>query len=152
MGKDNKVYYGKNIGHYISILYRLGGMHYSKEFAKFNIGSGQFGFLSYVFEHNGVSQECISNNLLMDKGTTARALKKLEEEGYIKREIDLKDKRIRRVFVTEKALGIEDEFFVILKSWSKIISSDFTEDEKNTLLNLFKRMVDNQKEVLIKER
>ncbi|MBU5592156.1 MarR family transcriptional regulator [Clostridium sp. MSJ-4] len=138
----------RTIGHYISILYRLGSSYYSKEFAKFNIGSGQFAFLAYLFRNNGVNQECISNDLIMDKGTTARALKKLEDEGYIKREVDLEDKRAYRVFITKKAIEIKEDFFGVLREWSEIIVSDFTEEEKEIALKLFRRMVNNQNKVL----
>lgn len=141
----------ESMGRYISILYRLSNTYFSKEFSKFNIGSGQFPFLSYVYNHDGVSQEDISHGLNIDKATTARAIKKLEEEGYVKRYVDKDDKRAYKVYVTNKALDIKDEFYAILNSWNEIISFDFTEEEKDITLKLLKRMVDNQNKLLRKE-
>lgn len=136
------------IGKYISMLYRLGGTYLSKQFSKFNIGSGQFFFLSYLYNNNGVSQEEISKNINIDKGTTARAIKKLEEEGYVYRKVDEEDKRAYKVYITEKALSIKEDFYAVFKSWNDLITYDFTEEEKELAANLLQRMVTNENNIL----
>ena len=71
-----------NIGKYISQLYRRGGIFITKRMEKYNIGQGQFMFLLELYIEDGRNQEELSKVLKIDKGTTARAIKKLEEEGY----------------------------------------------------------------------
>ncbi|WP_291567976.1 MULTISPECIES: MarR family winged helix-turn-helix transcriptional regulator [unclassified Clostridium] len=134
-----------SIGKYIAQVYRMNGKLASKSFSKFGIGSGQYVFLIHLYSNDGINQECISSNLNIDKGTTARALKRLEELGYIIRVVDEEDKRAYRVFLTDKAKYIEKEFFEILAEANRVLTKDFTEEEKALAISLLKRMVNNSK-------
>ena len=93
MNNKNDEYFGK----YISILHRQANVFYSKEFNKFGIGSGQYMFMIHLYRNDGISQEELSDIINIDKGTTAKAIKKLEELGYIERIKDSEDKRINRI-------------------------------------------------------
>ncbi|MEW8955915.1 MarR family winged helix-turn-helix transcriptional regulator [Clostridium sp.] len=142
------MYKCESLGRYISEVYRMSGKFYCKAFSKFNIGSGQYIFLIHLYFNDGVNQECISSNLNIDKGTTARALKRLEELQYIERVVDENDKRAYRVFLTQKAKDIEKEFFQILSSSNDVLSKGFTEEERAMAIDLLKRMIDNYKEII----
>ncbi|RKD20876.1 transcriptional regulator, MarR family [Caminicella sporogenes DSM 14501] len=132
-----------SIGKWISILHRYAKCYIDRELKTYNIGSGQFIFLVLLFKKDGINQEDISKIINIDKGTTARALKKLEKEGYIKRQIDPDDKRAYKVYITEKALSIKSKIFNVLKKWTDILSSDFTEEEKELALKLLQKMSQN---------
>ncbi|MDK2799801.1 MAG: hypothetical protein PWP27_1097 [Clostridiales bacterium] len=133
----------KSIGRWISILYRYGQCYFEKELRPYKIGSGQFIFLLALLEQDGISQESLSNHLNIDKGTTARAIKKLEAAGYIVRRTDPDDKRANRVYVTEKALEIRAILGNITKKWTDLLSVDFTAEEKEIIIDLLKRMSQN---------
>ena len=72
--KDNR-----HIAKYISQLYRKSFIFINREVDKYDIKSGQLMFLLDLYTKDGKNQEEISARLKIDKGTTARALKKLEE-------------------------------------------------------------------------
>lgn len=74
----NKEY--DSIGKFVSQIYRSGNSFFSKAYAKYNIGAGQYQFLRVLYKKERLTQEDLSNILNIDKATTARALKKLEEE------------------------------------------------------------------------
>lgn len=126
---------------YISMLYRAGNCYINKELCKYGVGSGQYIFLLYVFNNNGCNQEEISTILNIDKGTTARALQKLEKEGYINKEVDKNDRRINHVIVTKKGSEIIDTIIETLNSWEKMLYSDFTEREKKSFSNYWKKLL-----------
>lgn len=130
-----------SIGKYISILYRMSGTYFAKEFKRLNIGSGQYMFLAFLYEREGVNQEELSNYLSIDKGTTARALKKLEEAGYISRIQDDKDRRAYRVFITPKGMSIKEEFFSILQGWNDNLINELKPEEIQTLKTLLKKII-----------
>lgn len=134
----------ENIGKYISILYRSGNIYLHKYFEKYNIGIGQYPFLIHLSHSEGVTQEELSCKLFIDKGTTAKAIKKLEEEGYVRREVDEKDKRAYKVYITENGRKIIASIFQILHSWNDILTYDFSEEEKELTLKLLKRMNENK--------
>lgn len=133
----------ENIGKYISQLYRRGGAFIAKGMEEYNIGQGQFMFLIELYDQDGRNQEELSKILKIDKGTTARAIKKLEEEGYLKREKDDKDKRVNKVFLTQKGRDIKENIFSILHQWESIISQSIDEDERLLMVNLLKKVCSN---------
>ncbi|MNM86606.1 Organic hydroperoxide resistance transcriptional regulator [compost metagenome] len=140
-----------SIGRYISILYRAGAMYFNKNFNIGNIGSGQYTFLLFLENNEGVTQEEMTCKLIIDKGTTAKALKKLEEEGLVKRSVDENDKRAYRVYLTADGRDIIKDIRNVLLEWNDILTSDFTEEEKKMALNLLQRMVENKKKKRLKE-
>ncbi|GAA0738119.1 MarR family transcriptional regulator [Clostridium oceanicum] len=133
----------KQIGKHIGIINRMGKCYISKKLEKYNIGSGQYIFLIYLFNNNGMSQENISEALHINKGTTARAIKKLEKEGYVYREIDGNDKRINRIFITKEGLNIKKVIYESIKKWNEIVYKDFEKEEKESMVNLLERAIKN---------
>lgn len=132
-----------SLGKWISILYRYGQAFIGKKLDKFNIGRGQYIFLLSLYKKDGVSQEEISFHLKIDKATTAKALKKLEDEGYIRREQDDDDKRAYKVYLNKKAIEIKPFVLEAVSEWSNILSSGLTESEKADALRVFDKMAEN---------
>ncbi len=77
---------GNLIGKWTSVLYRYRKAFMARRLEKFGIVGGMFVTLLTVKEFNGASQERISDYLKIDKTTTAKAIKKLESEGYVRPE------------------------------------------------------------------
>lgn len=132
-----------SIGRWISILYRYGQSYLSRKLESYNIGSGQYIFLLILYRNDGISQEELSAHLKIDKATTAKALKKLVTEGYIKREIDSFDKRAYKVFLTPKALAIKPIVHEVMLSWENSLTCDLAEDEIILLRRLLEKMAQN---------
>lgn len=133
----------RHIGKYISQLYRKGSVFINKEVSKYGISSGQFMFLLEVYIQDGRNQEEISEKLKIDKGTTARALKKLEEQGFITRVKDEYDKRSNKVYLTDKAKEIRENVFDVLRDWNNMISKSLTEEEEETMEKLLEKVCNN---------
>lgn len=132
-----------SIGKWISVLHRYTQIHLSKELKPYNLGSGQHRFLLVLFHEDGISQEMLSSILLIDKATTARAISKLEKEGYVFRQVDPNDKRSYRVFITDKAKEFKPILKNILDNWSHQLANNFSEEEKEQLLDLLSKMSKN---------
>lgn len=133
----------KSIGKSISIIYRQGQCFINKMLEPYGISSGQFIFLSILYHKDGINQEEIAFRLDIDKGTTARAIKKLEEKGYVYRKKDTEDHRAQLVFLTQKAYDIKDDIYKILRSWTNILVSGFSEEDKNKAVTLLETMTEN---------
>lgn len=139
-----KILKNKNLtGKWISLIYRYGQNFIGQELKKLDIGSGQYIFITALYHKDGVNQEEISEYLKIDKGTTARAIKKLEEQGYIIRKEDDNDKRAYKVYLTDKALYVKPEICKAMKKWTNILSEGFDEEEKELTLSFLERMADN---------
>ncbi len=131
----------ENIAKYISEIQRMGNIFFLKELSYLGLGYGQFNFLMELYKKDGVRQEDLSLNLKIDKGTTARAIKKMEDEGFIIRTNDDKDKRANRIFLTEKAISHKENVYKIAKSWEENLTKNLTNEEKKIILNLLKKCI-----------
>jgi DNA-binding MarR family transcriptional regulator len=132
-----------SIGKWISILNRHCHAYITKHLKEYNIGSGQYVFIVTLYKNNGISQDKLSELINIDKGTTAKAIKKLEEEGYVWREVDPADRRAYKLYVTEKALAIESVICEVLKNANKILSMGFTDEDKAIARKLLEKMSEN---------
>ncbi len=56
---------------------------------------------------------------------------------------DIHDKRVYRVYLTEKAISIRADIKEIMQSWSEIITKDFNDSEKEQVKNLLWKMSKN---------
>lgn len=131
------------IGKYISQLYRKGNVFINRETSKHGVGFGQFMFLLDLYREDGKNQEEISDCLKIDKGTTARALKKLEEQGFIDRVKNEEDKRCNKIYLCEKAKDIKEDVFEVLEEWNDKISESLSEEEEETLRYLLEKVCKN---------
>lgn len=129
-----------NIGKYISQIYRKGRIFIGKGLEEYNIGQGQFMFLLELYIEDGRNQEELAEVVKIDKGTTARAIKKLEENGLIRREKDENDKRSNRVYLTEEGKNIKDDIFEVLNQWDKKMSEHLDEEERELMIKLLKKV------------
>ena len=131
------------LGKYISLIYRQANAFFTKEFSKFGFGSGQYMFMIHLYKNDGISQEELSESINIDKGTTAKAIKKLEELNFITRSKDEKDKRVNRIYLTAKAINIKDDFFKVLSQWENILTSELNHEEIINGLNILNKISQN---------
>ena len=131
------------LGNYISLIHRQANAFFTKEFSKFGFGSGQYMFMIHLYKNDGISQESLSELVNIDKGTTAKAIKKLEELNFIVRSKDSKDKRINRIYLTSKALDIKNDFFSVLTKWENILTNELSPDEISIGLNILNKLSKN---------
>ena len=72
------------------------------EFKELSLTRGQYLYLVRVCENPGIIQELIK----VDRTTAARAIKRLEEQGFIYRQEDASNKKIKRIYATEKGKNV----------------------------------------------
>ena len=76
------------------------------EFKQIDLARGQYLYVVRIYEHPGIISEQLSNLIKVDRTTIARAVKKLEKNGFIERKNDPTNKKIKRLYVTEKGRKI----------------------------------------------
>lgn len=133
----------KTPARFITLLFRMFTVYLNKEMPKLKIGIGQYIFLAELFDADGKSQEDLTRSTFLNKANTARALKKLEDLGYIRRVSDSNDQRVKHAYLEPAAREIEDEFWNIILKWSEILSRDLSKKRKEQLLTDLEKMADN---------
>ena len=77
-----------------------------------------------------------------NKATITKAVKKLIESGYVKEESDERDKRVKHLFVTEKAETILDEIYDRRTYWEKAIEEKCSLEEIERMLRTLEKIED----------
>ena len=133
----------KHPGRLISILYRKGLIYKNIHLKEIDITASEQPFMSALFWQDGVSQDLLSRYLYIDKASTARVIQSLIKKGLVTKEKDKDDKRINRIFLTEKGRNCREDIFSVLDDWGDILTDDMPPEEKDIAYNYLERMVKN---------
>jgi len=131
------------LGGLISYLLRAQSAFYTQRLKPYHISYGQFPFLRALYREDGVNQETIAKRLLFNKATIARAIDKLEREGFVYRTQDESDGRANRIFLAPKGKELKPEMDQLSNEWNSILLSGFTEIEGLMLKELMKKTLFN---------
>ena len=133
----------QSIGRLTSCITHLSHLYLTKHLQQYGISSGQLHILMRLYHQDGIHQETLSQDLLLDKTTCTRAIKKLMDVGFIIKEPDPTDKRAYKIHLTDKALNLKKDIRYTLKNWRNILLSDFTPEEQQQFLNYLHRTIEN---------
>ncbi|MBF2388318.1 MarR family winged helix-turn-helix transcriptional regulator [Listeria welshimeri] len=127
----------------IAIIHRSESTFKNKKLLKTGLNIGQLRYLWTLYKEDGISQESMAKRFMVDKASVTRHIKRLEELGMIRREMDAKDRRIQRIFVTDRGYQMRDLIEEVTKEWSARLTAGFSEKEKDDLMHLIGRLSDN---------
>lgn len=130
----------QHIGKYISDIHKSSCIYFNKEFGKIGIGAGEYTFLLNLYKCDGITQEELTEKVKLDKATTARAIKKLEDKGYVKRVKKETDRRAYKLEITEKADQIREKVYLIMDEWETKVRNCFTNEESQELMKLLDKL------------
>ena len=89
----------------------------------------------------GISQERLAHRLYINKSNVARQLAALEEGGYVSRRPGEEDRRVMRVYPTERALAALPRIQEIMDSWEEAVAGTLTEAERGQLSAVLEEMI-----------
>lgn len=144
---QSKHYIGMNL----SIVFRHTQLILARELEPLGLGQGQYAYLLSVCKKPGIIQESLTEDLLYNKSSVARAIGQLEQKGFLLRMNDPQDKRSYRLFPTQKG---RDMYQIIVEKLEKIneqLTMGFSDEEKALTEGFLRRMTDNVHPILPKE-
>ena len=113
------------------------------EFKEFDLTKGQYLYLVRICENPGIIQEKLAEMIKVDRTTAARAIKKLEMNGFIEKKDDSLNKKIKKLYPTEKGNKVYP-FIKRENDYSNSIAlAGFTDAEIETIHGLLKRVRKN---------
>jgi DNA-binding MarR family transcriptional regulator len=106
------------------------------EFKEYDLTRGQYLYLVRICESPGIIQEKVAELIKVDRTTAARSIKKLEMNGFIVKKEDEHNKKIKKLFPTEKGKKV----FPFIKrenDYSNVVALEgLSEEEIETLFEL----------------
>lgn len=113
------------------------------EFKEYDLTKGQYLYLVRICESPGIIQEKLAEMIKVDRTTAARAIQKLEMNGFIEKKEDQHNKKIKKLFPTEKGKNVYP-FIRSENDYSNMVALEgFSEIEVDIIFNLLQRVRKN---------
>lgn len=127
----------------ISIIHRFAISQHIKAMESCKISGYQLGYIIYISRCPGSSQEDLAEFFKVNKGTVAKGLKKLLNEGYILRRHNEDDRRAYKLFLTDKGSDILKEARLSMLRFNETLTRGMTDEEKAAFDDLLLRARNN---------
>ena len=96
---------------------------------------------SYIYSHEGCSQDDAAAALKADKTTVGKALASLETKGCVTRSRDAADRRVKRLALTEAGREKVTELIDIHNGWLTEILTCLSDEERAQFENCCERLL-----------
>jgi MarR family transcriptional regulator for hemolysin len=93
------------LGYLIHDVSRLRRMMFDRALAPLGITRSQWWVLAFISRKDGLPQTQLANELDVGKVGVGALIDRLESSGFVLRQADPVDRRVKRVFVTKQARG-----------------------------------------------
>jgi MarR family transcriptional regulator, temperature-dependent positive regulator of motility len=134
------------LGLLVSMIHRTRMMFLNDKMRDMDITAGQFPFIAVLSHEEGITQDELAAHFHIDKGTVARALRKLEDKEYLFRKVDSLNRRRYLIYLTEKGRNAVPTVVNIEKEWENSMCSKFSELDYNNLFDILKVLAVNSLE------
>ena len=140
------------LGLLVSMIHRTRMMYLNDKMKDMDITAGQFPFIVVLSHEEGITQEELAAHFHIDKGTVARALRKLEDKEYLFRKVDSLNRRRYLIYLTEKGRRAVPKITSIDKEWENSMCTKFSKEEYQNLFNILKVLAGNSLEKIDENR
>ncbi|KON68915.1 MarR family transcriptional regulator [Peribacillus butanolivorans] len=113
------------------------------EFKEFDLTKGQYLYLVRICENPGIIQEKLAEMIKVDRTTAARAIKKLEIQGFIEKKNDDNNKKIKKLYPTDKGENVYPFLKKEGEYTDKVALSGFSFEETETIFHLLQKVRKN---------
>jgi len=131
-----------NWGRWFSILHRRSQLFVVEACQQFGLTFSEYSMLIRLYDKEGAKQDDLANMLYLDKAVVTRTINLLVKKGFIYREADTVDRRIRHIYLTEYGRQQHDYLRSVIQGWIDYLVEDMDKNEVKELFNGFHKLVD----------
>lgn len=113
------------------------------EFKEYDLTRGQYLYLVRICESPGIIQEKVAELIKVDRTTAARSIQKLEMNGFIEKKEDKHNKKIKKLYPTEKGKKVYPFIKRENDHSNSVALEGLSEEEKETIFELLQRVRKN---------
>ena len=119
---------------------RCGVDYRTEKLAPLGLKACHASYLLEICDEPGISQDKLAQRICINKSNVARQVAILEENGFVSRQPCTADKRVMKLYPTEKTLEMLPQIQRIMNCWESCLTHDLTQEEMDTLSALLARM------------
>ena len=128
------------VGKLITMISRGHTIYINRHLEDLNITATQLHLLFEISHQHEINQEKIASRCNINKGSVARSIKKIEDKGLIKREIDENNRRQNKISLTQLGEETLNEAVKIMNKWEDEVILDEGYIEKELLQKILKEI------------
>ena len=125
------------------LLYMIGKgymTYVNRNLEEFGINTTQLHLLFEIAQHTNINQEMIATRCNVNKGAVARSIRKLEDNGLVKREIDENNRRQNILSLTKDGEDVLGKAGKVLADWENSVILDDGYIKKEMLQKVLKEI------------
>ncbi len=125
------------------LLYMIGKgymTYVNRNLEEFGINTTQLHLLFEIAHHTNINQEMIATRCNVNKGAVARSIRKLEDNGLVKREIDENNRRQNILSLTKDGEDVLGKAGKVLADWENSVILDDGYIKKEMLQKVLKEI------------
>ncbi|MEH6631128.1 MAG: MarR family transcriptional regulator [Halopseudomonas aestusnigri] len=122
-----------------------GEMKYALETAlrPYDLTPGQWSVLARLLQQDGQTISDIGKSLYFDRPTMSGIIRRLVSKGLLRKEVDINDRRVTRIFITDDAKEIMKDLPILAQGINKRALEKFSEKEAIELKGYLRRVLVN---------
>lgn len=112
----------------------------------YGLYKGQPKILKLLSMHDGLSKKEIASHYDVAMPTITKTVERLQNNGFIYSKLDESDKRVTRVFLTEKGRVTHLELKTFKKQYADIVFKDVSEEDLDEFTRVLSKLLENIEE------
>ncbi len=129
-----------SIGFLLAKVHQRGFALFKEPLDTYGMTPRQFSLLAFLWQEDGLSQADLSAKSQIDRSTLGGLIDRLEKDGLVARLPDPDDRRAYRICLTARGKSLEKELCEIARSVQEKFIAVITHEERDTLLQLLKKL------------
>jgi len=145
---ETRYYLDRSLGFLLADTSRLMRKRFDRRARALGLTRAQWRVMALLSRHEGINQTALADRLDIEPITLGRHIDRLEENAWVERRPDPDDRRMWRIFLTDKAQPVLDELEDIA-IWNRDgAMADFTDEERERFIDDLIRIKANQVKAL----
>lgn len=133
----------RDVHTYFHKLDKIASVFINEKLKDTDLSRGLFFYILELSHKDGLNLHELSRALFVDKANTTRAVARLAELGYVRRQGDELDRRMTKIFLTEKGRDAAKRIEGIFVEWRDLISAGVSREESARIFDISRRLYKN---------
>ena len=126
----------RNFGFLVHDIARLMRMNYDRRVKRFGLTRSQWWVITNLYRNDGLTQSELAETLDIERASLGRLLDRLEANGWVQREPCSRDRRAKRVRLTNEVGPVMREMRAIAAGLRRDAMSGFTANEQEAFVDV----------------
>lgn len=132
-----------NVGARIGFISRKSKNYFNRIVAEEGLFAGQHHIIMMLERDGCATVSQIADEMRTSAATISVSIKRLEKSGFVEKRPDESDRRITKIFLTDKAHAVTKRIKQNMDNAEEILTSSLTTEEKYILSDLLDKIIKN---------